>query len=488
MRKLLLIFTLTIGLMVLINCNPGNKGSLLTSLSPSARVSHLPAFILTVIGADFTSDSRIVFNGAEKQTTYIGPTELTCWIDRADIALGATTVPVTVRNTATGSESEPLDFTIHANHTFNSDNHKELTTTAFLTTGLAFSTYSSLAVDNQDNLYVSWFCSKDPTNRIYFSGSQDNGENWSTPAVVSHTGFDSTPTDIAVDDSGNINIIWLDDKDGGHEIHFSRSIDGGSSWSTAKPCLSIVPESLYNPKIAADSTGNIYVMAWGDSERNVYFTRSTDGGETWTGPTNITGIGNSLHPDIVADKAGNLYIIWDWRKSLTSYNLNFGRSVDGGDTWSTSVIKSDIGPPGGLSLAVDDSGNINVVWADGPAYSTDTEIYFSRSTDDGASWSVAVALSDTEASSSLPVIATDSVGNINVAWHHDYPIDSTKIFFARSHTNGATWKQVEVEMGQYSDRYSRPAIGVFADGYPCIVFTCMPVQLSYWSILYSHSQ
>jgi hypothetical protein len=64
----------------------------LNSISPNAKVSHLPTFTLTAIGSNFNPGSIIVFNGIQKQTSYTSSTELTCQVETDEITLSALTV------------------------------------------------------------------------------------------------------------------------------------------------------------------------------------------------------------------------------------------------------------------------------------------------------------------------------------------------------------------------------------------------------------
>jgi hypothetical protein len=101
---------------------------------------------------------------------------------------------------------------------------------------------------------------------------------------------------MAVDTSsgprrGNLYLVWSDGRNGDADIMFSRSTDGGQTWS-ASTRINDDPErngrDQFFPWISVDPTnGNIAVMFY--DRRNdpdnlildVYMTRSTDGGETF---------------------------------------------------------------------------------------------------------------------------------------------------------------------------------------------------------------
>ncbi|MFC2155645.1 IPT/TIG domain-containing protein, partial [Acidobacteriota bacterium] len=135
MEKLRQVSSLFLIIFIFSHCNPSkdNPVPALTSVSPTAKVSHMPDFTLTATGTNFVSGSRIIFNGASMPTTYVNPTQVTCQVGPTDItanlsivydyenlsgALSAN-VPVLVNNpTPGGGDSNSVNFTINDNHTF----------------------------------------------------------------------------------------------------------------------------------------------------------------------------------------------------------------------------------------------------------------------------------------------------------------------------------------------------------------------------------
>src|SRR5438552_683341 len=103
---------------------------------------------------------------------------------------------------------------------------------------------------------------------------------FSNPKNVSNDG-NAEFAQIAVDSKGNINVVW--DESGIFDIFFSRSTDGGVTFSPRKNISNNAGSSVF-PQIAADSNGNINVV-WEDSTPGnfcILFTRSSDGGITFS--------------------------------------------------------------------------------------------------------------------------------------------------------------------------------------------------------------
>jgi hypothetical protein len=75
------------------------------------------------------------------------------------------------------------------------------------------------------------------------------------------------------------------------------------------------------------------------------FTRSTDGGETWSPPVEVGGSAGTLSDtewwidgDLSTDRAGNLYATWDTQSASGNSDIGWlSYSTDGGKGWSTPI-------------------------------------------------------------------------------------------------------------------------------------------------------
>ena len=177
------------------------------------------------------------------------------------------------------------------------------------------------------NVYFSWAGyegsggAKNNVN-LYVSSSTNGGASWTTklPDVS------KSPPDcsdylcgwaylgaqmvITSDASGNLYTLWNAGSTarGPERIYFSKSIDGGNTWS-AKMDVSLAPTGTHHafPAIAATGNGNVRI-SWMDARAanggqdrwNVYYRSSTNGGSTW---------GNEV--DVSTYISGTTYIFTD---------------------------------------------------------------------------------------------------------------------------------------------------------------------------------
>jgi hypothetical protein len=101
--------------------------------------------------------------------------------------------------------------------------------------------------------------------------------------------------------------------------------------------LNTTPSSSY-PNFLIDAQGN-YDAVWTDTTAGVFFSRSTDHGTSFPTSVMIPGsAGAKLQPQIVVDATGNnIDVVWAQSTSTAgSYNVFFSRSTNGGVSFSAT--------------------------------------------------------------------------------------------------------------------------------------------------------
>jgi hypothetical protein len=196
-----------------------------------------------------------------------------------------------------------------------------------------------------------------------------------------------------------------------------RSTNGGVSWSAPQSLIvgravdSLDDKSWMSCDRGSASAfkGRIYV-AWGVQGGPLRLARSKDGGNSWIGAgalpagANVPGIPNGVYsPEITVDDHGIVHVVWHNRGSTT---ITYTRSTDGGETFTPAktIVNGVVGlmsPPlpqtddwpefphakfRVLTMATGCAvGNCFIVaWADmREGYS---RIYYHYSSDSGATW------------------------------------------------------------------------------------------------------
>jgi hypothetical protein len=297
-----------------------------------------------------------------------------------------------------------------------------------------------VAVDGAGNIYAVWQDDTATNSNILFSHSNDGGATFSAPLNVSKSSGSSSNPLISVDRLGAINVVWVSDAPGNNDVFFSRSSDGGGTFS-APLNLSNDPADSLSPQLAVDGSGNINVVWESDNIKlGVLFSHSTDGGATFSAPADLaTNTGGSFGAQLAVAADGSINVVWE-DDSNSGSNISYSRSSDHGATFSAPKnLSSNLGNSFESQIAVDASGNIDVIWADSTPGNFD--IFFSRSTDHGATFSSPNNLSNSPANSLHAHIGVDTTGGVYAAWEENVAADAGNrdIFFTRSSDSGASF-------------------------------------------------
>ena len=234
-----------------------------------------------------------------------------------------------------------------------------------------------------------------------------------------------------------LDVVWYDNRDGNYEIYHKRSPDGGVTWGPDTR-LTNEPSGSYNPSICV--TGPDIHVVWED-ERNqdveVYHKCSTDGGNTWGPDVHVSVMSGPQGQPSVTAVAGCVQVVWVDFSLMGNSEIYFCRSVDAGATWESPVqISYAAGFSSNPSIAAQGS-NIHIVWQDSRLGWWNNEIFYRRSTNDGVNWSTEEQLTMDTTFSNTPSIAV--VGsNINVVWE-DMRDGNFEIYYKNSTDNGQTW-------------------------------------------------
>lgn len=276
--------------------------------------------------------------------------------------------------------------------------------------------------------------------------------SFSPPAKVSADMLATGEPQTTVAQNGNVYVVWSDQASActasgcNKDVFFSRSTDHGGTFSA--PLNLSNNGSSGNPVIALDAQGQINVIWCGGG--HLFFTHSADAGATFSSPLNIAGVTNAslafsaagYHP-LVIDGAGNINVVWS---DANTSQIFFARSTNAGISFSTPLnISNYASGASSPTMALDAGGGIDVVWQGSVAGHNPYDLFFTRSTDAGASFSVAKDVSNTPSGAFFDQIAADPAGNIDIAWNSNCPspsfcsVVSSDVFFSQSKDGGATF-------------------------------------------------
>ncbi len=237
-----------------------------------------------------------------------------------------------------------------------------------------------------------------------------------------------------------------------YNIAMRTSTDGGATWGARVDVTTNTSTFSYNPVVALDSSGNVYVVYRSRekfaSAYNIALRKSTDGGATWGArvdvTTNTTSNVNSYNPAIALDSSNNWYVTYYSTEFNSTYsNIALRKSTDGGATWGARV---DVTASTGVdsfqpTIAIDSSNNLYVTYYSKEFNSSFTNIAFRTSTNGGTTWGTRKDVTTNTTLDSLnPAIVLGSSNNLYVAYYSkEYNSTYYNIAMRTSTNGGATW-------------------------------------------------
>ncbi len=330
----------------------------------------------------------------------------------------------------------------------------------------------------------------------------NGGQTWYGSDSLPHkpSGMYRSDPVVAFDQYGNMYFNTLEYSSTVGDLVTLKSTNNGLTWSTPVAVPNPGPDEDKN-WIAIDVNpaspyyGYIYTaytefQSTDPNYRKLEFSRSTDGGLSFSAPVNMSGTAGYLHQGVNLAVGTNGDVVAAYThyptSTLTSSHVAFAKSTNGGQTWTqTFVVQNIFDIRGNLTkggntirvnsfpyIAVDHSngprrGWIYITYAARPAAGQAPNIYLVKSTDFGATWSSPIQVNSEPANRDqwFPAIAVDPAdGSVNIVYYdsRNYPNnDSTEVYLSRSIDGGNTWEDIKV-----SDRAHLPrAIAGLATGY-----------------------
>jgi cysteine-rich repeat protein len=218
-----------------------------------------------------------------------------------------------------------------------------------------------------------------------------------------------------------------------HKFEYDTS---AASWITPAPIDTTTSQRVTDifPDVAGDGTGH-WMAVWTRFEQpandvpisNIVVARSGDNAGSWSAPLVIAtggdaGLDDVFAPRIATDTSGTWLVVW-------RRNNRIERSVshDQGQTWSEpETILEQIYAVEELALASDRGGNWILAWGDSAS-----RLHYAGSSDDGDSWSQAVALQESDAGAFD--VASDANGAWLLAWRDDRRLRSPTNLILAAH-------------------------------------------------------
>jgi Secretion system C-terminal sorting domain len=370
-----------------------------------------------------------------------------------------------------------------------------------------------IAGANLDNYYISL----------------DTGQTWSEEQLNSSYGVWGDPT-IAVDTNSSFYFFHLSNPNDGNwidRIVCQKTSDNGSTWSDGSYTGLNGTKAQDKQWCAIDRVTNNMYITWSQFDdygssnpldsSNILFSKSLDGGATWSTALRINKIaGDCIDSDNTVEGAvpavgtnGEIFVAWAGPNGLV-----FNRSLDQGETWLENEVEvSDI--PGGWDYTIpgisrcnglpitacdvsggENDGTIYINWTDQRNGLGNTDVWLVKSTDAGNTWTEPIKVNDDSSNKNqfFTWMTIDQVTGFLYFVFYDrrnHDDNATDVYLALSMDGGSTFVNRKISESPFT-----PYDGIFFGDYTNIVAhngIVRPIwtrlnngDLSVWTDLASH--
>lgn len=296
----------------------------------------------------------------------------------------------------------------------------------------------AVAIDAQGHVAVAW--ADQERKAIYFQRFSPQGQPLlALPADVSRSPktFSWLPrVAIAPDAPQNIFVAWQEIifSGGSHggEILFARSQNGGRTFTAALNLSNsaagdgkgrINRDIWHNGSLdLAAGPGNALHAAWTVYDGALWFSRSVNGGKSFSRPLHVAGTGASpaRAPALAVGPSATLYLAWTVGED-DGADIRLAKSVDGGASFDAPrVVAPSKSYSDAPKLTVDPAGVLHLVYAEssgGPF--ARFHVRYTRSTDEGRTFQPPRDISTPLAGftgAAYPALGADAKSRLLVTW------------------------------------------------------------------------
>jgi len=263
-----------------------------------------------------------------------------------------------------------------------------------VTSGSTVNSYDPHVIeDSQGQLAMAYkqTTSSDSTGDIWFVRTTD-GDTWGTPVQVTTSAKKDTNPVLTEGDAGEFYIAFSSNRDDqgqgqSWDVYFTKSTDYGQTWSTPSYVAGNYPHGEGPGGIVVD--GNTVWITYGQNNGGVHsqkLAKSTNGGSTWSTST-IHG-GKIMNVASIYQASDDYLIV---PLALTSdEKVRFYRSLTG-DAWSEFHVEDFDLAPNKMALIQDDDDTYWLAMHDDAA--GNDNIYIAKGTD-LSTWGEATQITD----------------------------------------------------------------------------------------------
>jgi hypothetical protein len=300
-----------------------------------------------------------------------------------------------------------------------------------LSNNTGFSEHPQIAASG-DNVYVAWIDNSPSTDRsqatenkkILFRKSMDEGNTFGETIILNDIQeVDSYNQELAAA-GNNVYAVWQE---------------------TPLPSSDLSNANSGNPYENTDNDSNGSIFS-SDKSSSISFIASADNGETFKKVKSLSNTAFKSYPKIAAYN-NSVYMVWnvgivggtddtDYRNNNMSNGIFFAKSLNKGNNFSSPIKLNAEWNSIGESQVAAYRKDVYVVWGGNPDDKIASNLFYTRSNDNGTNFSVARSLTDKD-TLNVEVAADNDVAYI--AWQGVLKDGNEEIFIKKSSDEGASF-------------------------------------------------
>jgi hypothetical protein len=259
-------------------------------------------------------------------------------------------------------------------------------------------------------------------HRLFVSSSGNGGASFSPAVEVSSPIGLGTAAATSMRALGtNVHVAWSQEIGGLSEVFYSRSLNGGASFSTPANLSNTAGQSSVMPQLAL--AGATVYVAYREAEYRLI--RSLDGGASFGAPVDLSSGRVDAHglaglPQLAASGMVLHYIWHDDPGTPGNYDVFHRSSVDGGASFGATTNLS-ASAPASFGIVAAEGLNAYVVWNE-----KNGGVHIRQSVDGGASFGAALSVS--AIGGAAFVAAQPAPTGVHVGWH-DSTLGNSELFY-----------------------------------------------------------
>jgi hypothetical protein len=291
-----------------------------------------------------------------------------------------------------------------------------------------------IVADGNGGVIAAWVDTRtDISGDVYAQRVNASGlPQWTANGVpLCVSGMEQSALVIATDGAGGAIVSWQDWRAFDYDVYAQRvNSAGATQWAANGIAVLAFFSDQRAPAIVSDGAGGA-IIAWEDARLvgnvDIYAQRVNGAGATlWPGAgiAACVALRTQAYIEMASDGAGGAILTWEDFRSSSTYDVYAQRIAAAGvPVWTANgvpVCTEPLWTQYSPSIASDGAGGAVIAWPDGRNGNID-DVYAQRVSGAGVPmWTAdGVAVCNAAGNQFYPVVASDGVGGVIVAWY-DY--------------------------------------------------------------------